>query len=293
METVRIYFAPFHARLGNSSNSPCGSTIATFRNTVSRQDWPYDIGDDPSFYAMKKFKCQLSWGICRQDVRNSLRPGDIVVFFSFRKFEDTGDTQYRLCALATVDKKVSQIDIWKDKNLQIYTKYFNLLIRPSGPEREGWKHFEPPAEGPLGHQDWIWRIAKHRGLRKENFKNLEKNNYFDEKKNYFDLGDQPVVVIPNYVLFSPDREKTHVLSKPPVIACHAKAKGETAEKWNPDVFSQAVKRMTLEKAMNVNGRERWLRTSNPQRPHRHITFTLSRSKAKAWLSEFLLLTGNR
>jgi hypothetical protein len=46
-----------------------------------QRDWPYDIGDDPSFYAMRKSGGQLSWGICRQDVRNSLCPGDIVAFF--------------------------------------------------------------------------------------------------------------------------------------------------------------------------------------------------------------------
>jgi hypothetical protein len=76
LRETRIYFAPFHAAIGDSSVSPCGSTMEVFRRAVSRQDWPYDGGDDPSFYAMRKFGGQLSWGVCRQDVRNSLRPND-------------------------------------------------------------------------------------------------------------------------------------------------------------------------------------------------------------------------
>ncbi len=39
----------------------------------------------------RKFGGPLSWGICRQDVRNRLPHGDLVVFFSFRKFKETGD----------------------------------------------------------------------------------------------------------------------------------------------------------------------------------------------------------
>jgi hypothetical protein len=100
---TRIYFAPFHAISGPSSSAPCGSTIAHFKKSVKVQDWPYDNGDDPSFYAARKFGSQVSWGICRQDVRNRLRPGDIVVFFSFHKFDETGDSEYRMCALGTAE----------------------------------------------------------------------------------------------------------------------------------------------------------------------------------------------
>src|SRR5579862_7511736 len=160
---TRIYFAPFHATLDDSSMSPCGSTIAAFKKALKLRDWPYDSGDDPSFYAAGRFGGQLSWGICRQDVRNRLDSGDMVVFFSFRKFKRTGDSEYRLCALATVDRKTSQIDLWKDQNLEIYRKYFNLLIRPSGSENDGWEHFEPTLEGSRLHDDWLWRIAEHRG----------------------------------------------------------------------------------------------------------------------------------
>lgn len=132
---TRIYFAPCHATSEDSRISPCGSTIAAFKNAVKREYWPYDNGDDPSFYASRKFGGQLSWGICRQDVRNKLHQGDMVVFFSFRKFKETGDSEYRLCALATVDRKVRQIDLWHDTSLENYRKYFNLLIRSQAVRR--------------------------------------------------------------------------------------------------------------------------------------------------------------
>jgi hypothetical protein len=105
--STRIYIAPYHAAKDDSTGSPCGSAIKIFKKTVARGDWPLDYGDDPSFYAMRKFGGQLSWGVCRQDVRNHLRTGDVVVFFSYLK-EDTGDSEYRLCALATVVQKVLQ-----------------------------------------------------------------------------------------------------------------------------------------------------------------------------------------
>ena len=263
--------------------SPCGSTIAAFKKAVKRQDWPYDSGDDPSFYAARKFGGQVSWGICRQDVRNRLRRGDIVVFFSFRKFKDTGDSEYRLCALATVDRKVSQIDLWRDKPLEIYRRYFNLLIQPSA-GHDVWKHFEPTLDGSRLHHDWVWRMAEHQGFRKEDFKKLQESGRLEMGAT---IRGRRVIVARNYVLFSCDPAETHILSKPPVIAWHSKS--HQAEEWNQDKFSQAVKRLTLEVAAEVNGRKRSLRIRNSQRAHRHIVFELSPPETERWRAEFLAL----
>lgn len=127
---------------------------------------------------MRKFGGQLSWGVCRQDVRNRLSTGDVVVFFSYLKFEDTGDSEYRLCALATVERSVSQIKLWQDPKLRRFRKYFNLLIRPARSTRGGWEHYEPTLNGDRirVHGDWLWRICDHRGLRKEHFDKLEETN---------------------------------------------------------------------------------------------------------------------
>jgi hypothetical protein len=168
---TRIFFVVFHTTARDSVISPCGSVGATPRRALKLDDWPYDSGDDPSFYAARKFGGKLSWGVCRQDVRNRLCPGDVVVFFSSSKQEDTGRTNYRLCALATAERRVSQDDIWQDESLAIYREYSNLLIRPLGDA--GWEHFEPDLGGQGGHHDWLWRIACHRGLQRGDFKRLQ------------------------------------------------------------------------------------------------------------------------
>lgn len=252
------------------------------------QDWPYDSGDDPSLYAARKFGGQPSWGICRQDVRNRLRRGDLVVFFSFRKFKETGDSEYRLCALATVDRKVSQIDLWQDKTLEIYRKYFNLLIQPLGSGHEAWEHFEPTLDGSRVHRDWLWRIAEHQGFRKKDFKKLQESGRLETGAT---IRGRSVVIARNYVLFSCDAAETHILSEPRVIAWHSK--GKPAEEWNQDKFSQAVRRLTLDVAAQANGRRRSLRIRNSQRAHRHIVFELSLSEAKCWRAEFLELVRGR
>jgi hypothetical protein len=252
---------------------------------VSRQDWPYDGGDDPSFYAARKFGGQLSWGVCRQDVRNNLRPNDIVVFFSFKKFEDTGDSEYSLCAVATVERKVSQMEVWQDHHLRLYRKYFNLLIRPSRSVHLGWEHFEPTSQA---HDDWLWRIADHDRLRKENFKAIQKTDFLERETT---VRGNPVVIARNYILFSVDPQKTHVLFNPPVVAWHSK--GRAAEEWNQDKFSQAVRRLTLRVAERANGRWRSLRIRNSQRAHRHIVFEMSPSEADRWRDKLLALVGRR
>jgi len=287
LEAKTVYFAPFHATSDDPSIGPCGSTIAAFKKALKDEDWPYDNGDDPSFYAARKFGGQISWGICRQDVRNKLRPGDMVVFFSFRKFKETGDSEYRLCALATVDGKVSQVDVWQNETLAIYRKYFNLLIRPHG-SNNGWEHFEPTLQGSRLHHDWLWRMARHKAFRKKDFKKLEATDRLEQGAS---VRGRPVVVAKNYVLFSSDPAETHILAKPPVIAWHSK--GKPAEEWNRDDFSQAVRRLTLEAAARANGRERSLRIRNSQRAHRHVVFELPAAEAEKWREKLLRLIEGR
>jgi len=237
---------------------------------------------------MRRFGGQLSWGICRQDVRNSLRPGDIVAFFSFHKFEETGDSEYRFCALASVDTRVSQIDLWRERSLRVYRKYFNLLIRPSKSVTEGWEHFEPTLTGSRVHHDWLWRMAEHQGFQKRYFKELEETNLLEPGAS---IRSRPVVIAKNYVLFSDDATKTHVLPKPPVVAWHSK--GKPAEDWNQDKFSQALKRLTLDVAEQANGRRRSLRIRNSQRAHRHIVFEMKTTEASHWRQDFLNLIQRR
>jgi hypothetical protein len=285
---TRIFFAPFHAASSNPSASACGSAIGAFHSAVNRHGWPYDHGDDPAFYAARKFENQLSWGVCRQDVRNQLSSDDIVVFFSFCKLEDTGESEYRLCALATVKHKVRQTDLWQKKDLRIYRKYFNLLVRPSRLIRGSWDHFEPTLGGQQLHNDWLWRIADHRGLRKKDFEPLQETNRFE---NGAAIRGRALAIAQNYVIFSSDPNETYILSKPPVIAWHSR--GKPGEEWNTDKFSQGVRRITLDVAARANGRSRSLRIKNSQRAHRHIVFELPKLDADRWRAEFLILMRDR
>jgi len=264
---TRIYVAPFHAE-------PLSPEVAP--TAAAADAWPYDNGDDPSFHALQKLGGQLSWGVCRQDVRNAIREGDMVVFFSFRKCNEKGETEYRLRCVATVKRKVSQADIWQEKSLSIFRKYCNLLIRPSS-SHGIWEHFEPCLRGRRSHKDWLWRTINHTGLKKEQFDKIHGANCFKQGTL---IGGFPVEFAHNYVIFSPDPARTLVLSNPPVVARHDR--GLFYEKWNEDEFSQGVKRFILEKAANVNGRKRWLRIKNTQHPHRQIVFELSKRDAEDW-----------
>jgi hypothetical protein len=288
--STRIYIAPYHAAKDDSSGSPCGSTIRAFKNTVAQGDWPLDYGDDPSFYMTRKFGVQLSWGVCRTDVRNQLKEGDVVVFFSYLKFEDGGDSEYRLCSLATVESRVSQTEIWEDPKLRRFRKHFNLLIRPVRSKRGGWEHYEPTlsGDGIRVHEDWLWRICDHRGLRKKHFDEIEKTNHFSSTDS---IQGRPLLVSRNYVIFSLHPSKTRVISNPPVVARHSR--GKPSEEWEMDRFSQEVKAITLGRAEEANGRRRWLRIRNPQRAHRHIMFELPSGDAEDWKRDFLRLIGQR
>lgn len=173
-----------------------------------------------------------------------------------------------------------QTDIWSgdDPRLRKFRNYFNLLIRPASSTRNGWEHFEPAL---TVHDDWLWRIADHRGLRTYEFDKLEVANL----ERGAAIRGRPVEIAHNYVIFRCDHDKTRVLSRPPLVARHFS--GKAHEIWGKDSFSQAVKRMTLDAAKRVNGRRRWLRIRNSQRPHRHIVFELPRSEAENWRGEFL------
>ena len=62
------------------SNPISGEPMEKFKEELS--SWPYDGGDDPSFFCWRRHKNQggkLSWGVCRPDVRGAVQPGDVVV----------------------------------------------------------------------------------------------------------------------------------------------------------------------------------------------------------------------
>jgi len=262
---TRIYIAPFHAAVELGENG-----------------WPYDNGDDPSFRAAREKRGPLTWGVCRQDVRNALRAGDVVAFFSFRKQSHTGASAYRFCCVATVEQKISQADVWKKKGFGIFRRYCNILVRPSE-SRGYWEHFEPCLQGNRRHKDWLWRTALHVRLKKERFEDIHKSDHF---KPGAMIGGIRVDFAPNYVIFSSDPTKTLVLPDPPVVATHYK--GKAHEEWREDRISQGIMRLTLGEAARVS-KARWLRTGNLQRPHRQIRFELTPEDTENWRASLMRL----
>lgn len=111
------------------------------------RDWPHEVGDDPSFFAAHRFNGALSWGVFRQDLGNNLNQADIVVFFSFHRGEETNESEYKFCAVTTVEKKASHQSIWSDPGLKLFRKYLNRRITPLPGRQESWGHFEPAGGG--------------------------------------------------------------------------------------------------------------------------------------------------
>src|SRR5208283_2890573 len=75
-----IYIACFHSQPGQDLRGASGQ-FETVEKATQAGEWPYDNGDDPSFYQARQGN-PLTWGVCRQNVRNAIQPKDIVVFIS-------------------------------------------------------------------------------------------------------------------------------------------------------------------------------------------------------------------
>lgn len=185
--------------------------LAVYRRSAEAA-WPEDAGDDPSFIASRCLASRggaLTWGVCRQDVRNVLGPGDLVVFFAADRLADRRPDpgRYSFVAFATVQRKVSQLDIWRDPALEIYREYQNLLIRPAG---DRFEHFEPGLPPRRWHDDWYWRITTIDGCRKSAFDHVQRRGHFLPGESML-----PRIAC-NYVLFAPEGPDTMILADPPM-----------------------------------------------------------------------------
>ena len=112
----------------------------------------YDWGDDPAFFAAETFGGNVTWGVCRHDVRDKLQKEDVVVFFCAQEQENQKPKKwmYYYVGLGTVGEVVKPRErLWKKVRYQEYTKYYNLLITKDGCHRE-------PVDD---HADWAKRLA--------------------------------------------------------------------------------------------------------------------------------------
>lgn len=275
---VDIYLVPFLSSYAGYDKSTCGKAYKALSEALACGDWPYDVGDDPSFFSERQIGGNLTWGICRPQVRNRIKPGDMVVFFSCRRRKETDPFEYCLCALATVEQKIRHSDLWSNPELRVYQRYLNLLIKPIS---EGcWQHDEPGSEN--DHEDWLWRIVEHAPhLRKRDYEALESKGVVRESSRVRGI---PISFAKNYVLFSKEERKSFIVPKPPVIAlCYENG---NLEEWHNDTFSQTIKKLTVDLAMR-HGRNRHLRSTHKQHAHPHIRLPMDSSDAEGWRCELL------
>ncbi|MGQ0668982.1 MAG: hypothetical protein ACT4PO_04810 [Actinomycetota bacterium] len=246
-----------------------------FAKAIQRRGWPYDVGDDPSFFCARRFSGEggaITWGICRQDIRGGLAPGDTVVFLGYRRHKD-GTVDYRFCGYATVAEKITQADIWEQPSRSVYRRYLNLLISPS--RDGGFAHRESHPGRP--HPDWLWRLTCSKGhsWRATHFADFED----PECRMRFSPGSdraangEPIEPCTNYVIFSKDSPDTFVAADPPVVAYYDPAWGPARpERWLDSAVARAVWSATLGQRP---GRSLRLVANDPSRKrvqqrHRHI-----------------------
>jgi hypothetical protein len=228
-----------------------------FRSALHANEWPLDVGDDPSFFSAQRLGGSVTWGICRQDVRNHLQTGDAVVFFAV-KFDRTRQTaEYRLSAALTVQGLISSDQVFRDPKLEIFSQYLNLLIRPS---KNGWEHFEPGLPRLSWHDDWLWRICEHGGLRKSVFVEFGKS---DSCPIVPIVNTTVVQFARNYIIFSPDPSSSVVFTQPPLVAHWSKP--ALQEEWLDTPIARHVGSLIFGNTNRTN-----LRTQNRQQPHRHF-----------------------
>ncbi|MFH1795962.1 MAG: hypothetical protein ABIK36_06870 [Pseudomonadota bacterium] len=248
-----VYLSPSFAQRRRPQNlTACGEA---FYKAVSLADpFPYDIGDDPAFFSACYHGGPITWGVCRPDVRANVRPGDWVVFFAgVERPNERGSKgrSYQLAAFLRVAAKISHTKVFLEPGRNL-GGYLNLLVRPDG---IGWEHYEPCLSNRDWHADWMWRIARQRGLRKNYV--TEKNGVPLKAEIYLPLMER---LPDNYVIFDPGVGR--LLRMPiPVATYHP---GDERETWYADFRSQRIKSAVFQDSA------RCLRTTNRQQPHRHF-----------------------
>jgi hypothetical protein len=231
-------------------SAPTATTYVVVYTTDPLSLWPADIGDDPAIIAAAHpGPGVVTWGICRRPQRNRARPGDLVVFFAADLLDERRPARYKWVGYATVDRKISQPDIWENEQYAGFRQYPNLLIRPTN---NGYVHSES------SHGDWIWRLTDMPGLTPGEFRELEATGNLGPDSR---VGDQLVEIAANYVIFRPEDGGTFIAANPPVVA-HAYENGQT-EEWADGPAAVELRALLLEAGSTRTS----LRTANLYTPH--------------------------
>jgi hypothetical protein len=269
-----IYLVCFHSASHERLDGASGQYLVV-EQAIGDGEWPYDNGDDPSFYVARRGGF-LTWGVCRQDLRNSIARDSIVVFFSFTPLADER-ILYRLCAVATVADKVDHRALDRDDRFfRSRHRYINGLIVP---DRGGWRHDETDRSPAHRHADWLWRLADHRRMTKKKFGAQYAPIYRKDR-----LSDGTVRFACNYVVFSRGADQTFIAPQPPPVAV---AREGQHERW----LNTRLRALTLENSTLWGGRSH-LRTANRHRPHRQIRFEMPIEEANDWRDSLIAALKN-
>ena len=259
------HLIPYHSYQPDSRINAAFGRFACVEKAIAAGEWPYDNGDDPSFFAARRDHGLLTWGVCRRDVRARIRVGSICVFVAFEK--DRALIRYRMSAIATVAEKLDRRSVFQDSRFQGKT-YINLLISPDG---DGWKYDENDRHKQHRHKDWLWRISDHRAMKKDIFTRKYAQIYNAER-----FSSSDVVVAKDYILFSQDSEKTYISSHPPLVAA---AQNGEHEHW----ISSELMMLTVGTAPQLHHRRRdFLRSKGRGYVHRQLLFRLPSDRAVEW-----------
>ena len=258
----KLYLAPYHSNLHKErieASANASDVLRAYVSAIKEENaWPFDTGDDPSFFSSWYFDANLTWGVCRGDLRNEIVEDCVVVFFAFTDFEDR--TQYRLSAFATVDASVKQTDIFENEELLTYREYLNLLTSP-GDSTDEWRWLEPCFPD-VKHPNWLWRLADRSIFRGED---LDKYEDAARIRANQVINGQRYQFGKNYVIFSKEATKTYVIDDPPVVAEWFKGRG-CQESWRPDGLSKGVFERTVGVINRHGSKNRGLRTAGTY-PH--------------------------
>ena len=270
--TVNVFVACFHSQPGRSLKG-CSGQYETVEKAIQDGLWPYDNGDDPSFFVARNHKGPLTWGVCRQNVRTKLKDDDIVVFISFTKAL-SGGFFYRICSVATVSDKLDHRHLNEDSSLH-GKPYINQLIRAID-GREEWEYDENDRPPRARHNDWLWRITEHpRGLPIEVYKAYSQRIRANSR-----IAGHPLTMAENYVLFSTKRTKTYVCGRPPVVA---EATNGSNERWKCKGVYEVLFQYPKAPAPRI-----YIRTSNAYGfAHPYIVWSMPGKVAACWRSDII------
>lgn len=230
--------------------SPVARAFITARAAGGADAFPYDGADDPSFFCSKHLNNRLTWGVCRTDVRNTIRPGDWIAFFSGERI-GSDDVDYRFVALQKVEGKVSAFDL-----PPMFKDYLNRLVRQD--TNGDWLHDEPALGEADWHSDWLWRVSAG-GASEGDKAALEKRGAAGTVPASFVA--TPKMSAKNYVVFQ--RGAGFILAHPILVA--RKTAAAEKETWLDDT---GIKK--LREALFGAAADRHLRTTNRAQPHRHV-----------------------